>query len=139
MSGWAPAPAPVQAQVQPFVPVAVAVEVPKSFAAPFAPPVAPPVVESLAPAAQSAPKVPARVAKRTDVDLQALMLAIVAEKTGYPADMLNLGMDLEGDLGIDSIKRVEILSAVADQAPELRSWTWGTWGRCAPSARSSST
>ncbi len=47
------------------------------------------------------------------------MLAVVAEKTGYPADMLNLGMDLEGDLGIDSIKRVEILSAVQEQAPGL--------------------
>ncbi len=55
----------------------------------------------------------------TPVDLQALILAVVAEKTGYPADMLNLGMDLEGDLGIDSIKRVEILSAVQEQAPGL--------------------
>ncbi len=53
------------------------------------------------------------------VDLHALMLAVVAEKTGYPADMLNLGMDLEGDLGVDSIKRVEILSAVQEQAPGL--------------------
>ena len=64
----------------------------------------------------------------SDVDLQALMLEVVAEKTGYPADMLNLGMDLEGDLGIDSIKRVEILSAVADQAPELRSVDMGHMG-----------
>ncbi|MBP7678401.1 MAG: SDR family oxidoreductase, partial [Thermoanaerobaculia bacterium] len=64
----------------------------------------------------------------SDVDLVALMLAVVAEKTGYPADMLNLGMDLEGDLGIDSIKRVEILSAVADQVPELRSVDMGHMG-----------
>jgi hypothetical protein len=42
--------------------------------------------------------------------------------------MLNLGMDLEGDLGIDSIKRVEILSAVADQVPELRSVDMGHMG-----------
>jgi acyl carrier protein len=48
------------------------------------------------------------------------MLAVVAEKTGYPVDMLTLDMDLEGDLGVDSIKRVEILSAVQDQAPELK-------------------
>ena len=68
------------------------------------------------------------------------MLAVVAEKTGYPADMLNLGMDLEGDLGIDSIKRVEILSAVADQVPDLRKVDMGAHGgRCARSARSSST
>jgi acyl transferase domain-containing protein/acyl carrier protein len=53
------------------------------------------------------------------IDLPALLLAIVAEKTGYPVDMLNLDMDLEGDLGIDSIKRVEILAAVDERAPEL--------------------
>ena len=44
---------------------------------------------------------------------------VVAEKTGYPADALDLSMSLEGDLGIDSIKRVEILSAVQEKAPEL--------------------
>ncbi|HEX5757395.1 MAG TPA: SDR family oxidoreductase, partial [Arenimonas sp.] len=44
---------------------------------------------------------------------------IVAEKTGYPVDMLNLSMDLEGDLGIDSIKRVEILAAVEERAAGL--------------------
>src|SRR5204863_2433266 len=53
------------------------------------------------------------------IDLTALMLQIVADKTGYPVDMLNLGMDLEGDLGIDSIKRVEILAAVDERAPGL--------------------
>jgi acyl transferase domain-containing protein/NADP-dependent 3-hydroxy acid dehydrogenase YdfG len=46
-----------------------------------------------------------------------VLLSIVAEKTGYPADTLNPDMDLEGDLGIDSIKRVEILSAVAERLP----------------------
>ena len=53
------------------------------------------------------------------VDLPALLMAIVSEKTGYPVDMLNLDMDLEGDLGIDSIKRVEILAAVDERAPTL--------------------
>ena len=52
-------------------------------------------------------------------DLAGLLLAIVADKTGYPVDMLNLDMDLEGDLGIDSIKRVEILAAVDERAPQL--------------------
>ncbi|MSP54215.1 MAG: SDR family oxidoreductase [Myxococcales bacterium] len=53
------------------------------------------------------------------VDLTALLLAVVAEKTGYPAEMLNLGMDLEADLGVDSIKRVEILSAMRERQPSL--------------------
>ncbi len=37
------------------------------------------------------------------------LLRIVSDKTGYPAEMLDLNLDLEADLGIDSIKRVEIL------------------------------
>ena len=53
------------------------------------------------------------------VDLEALMMSVVAEKTGYPAEMLGLHMDLEADLGIDSIKRVEILAAFRERAPGL--------------------
>ncbi len=41
--------------------------------------------------------------------LTSQLIAIVSERTGYPAEMLNLTLDLEADLGIDSIKRVEIL------------------------------
>ena len=47
------------------------------------------------------------------------MMAVVAEKTGYPAEMLGPQMDLEADLGIDSIKRVEILAAIRERAPGL--------------------
>jgi len=47
------------------------------------------------------------------------LLAIVSEKTGYPAEMLELEMDMEADLGIDSIKRVEILGALQDLHPDL--------------------
>ena len=49
---------------------------------------------------------------------QAVLLEVVAEKTGYPAEMLELGMQLDADLGIDSIKRVEILSALQERLPE---------------------
>ena len=48
-----------------------------------------------------------------------LLLSIVAERTGYPAEMLNVDMDLEADLGIDSIKKVEILSAIGEQAGDM--------------------
>jgi acyl carrier protein len=47
------------------------------------------------------------------------MLTIVSEKTGYPQEMLELSMDMESDLGIDSIKRVEILGSVQDKIPQL--------------------
>jgi len=53
------------------------------------------------------------------VNVIGMLRAIVAEKTGYPEDMLEDGMDLEGELGIDSIKQVEILAALRDQAPDL--------------------
>ena len=52
-------------------------------------------------------------------DLQSELLDVVADKTGYPIEMLNLDMKLEADLGIDSIKRVEILSEVTDRNPSL--------------------
>jgi acyl carrier protein len=50
---------------------------------------------------------------------QALVTAIVAEKTGYPEDMLDPDMDLEAELGVDSIKQVEILSTLRERMPEL--------------------
>ena len=45
------------------------------------------------------------------------LLAVVAEKTGYPVEMLNLGMGMDADLGIDSIKRVEIMAALRGKLP----------------------
>ena len=40
------------------------------------------------------------------------MLAIVAEKTGYPQDMLDLDLDLEADLGVDTVKQAETFAAI---------------------------
>jgi len=51
----------------------------------------------------------------------AALLSVVSELTGYPEDMLTLDMDVETDLGIDSIKRVEILSALEDRLPDFPS------------------
>ena len=51
----------------------------------------------------------------------ARLLAIVRERTGYPMEMLGLDLDLEADLGIDSIKRVEILGSLRDVLPALAS------------------
>ncbi|MGJ7908311.1 beta-ketoacyl synthase N-terminal-like domain-containing protein [Actinopolyspora sp. H202] len=46
------------------------------------------------------------------------LLAIVSDKTGYPSDMLDSGMHVEADLGIDSIKRVEIMGALRERFPD---------------------
>ncbi len=50
-------------------------------------------------------------------DIKAVLLEVVSEKTGYPSEMLRLDMDLEADLGIDSIKKIEILAALKEQMP----------------------
>ncbi|MBW2258265.1 MAG: hypothetical protein JRI25_27210 [Deltaproteobacteria bacterium] len=71
--------------------------------------------------------------------LAAATLAAVAAKTGYPADMLELSMDMESDLGIDSIKRVEILAAVQEACAPWPTWsvTWVLWWDRHPRRRSS--
>ncbi|MEM7103030.1 MAG: beta-ketoacyl synthase N-terminal-like domain-containing protein [Bacteroidota bacterium] len=51
--------------------------------------------------------------------LEKMLMEVVSEKTGYPAEMLELDMDMEADLGIDSIKRVEIFGALTAQYPEM--------------------
>ncbi len=51
------------------------------------------------------------------VDFKATLLELVADRTGYPQDMLALDADLEADLGVDSIKRVEIIGALQKALP----------------------
>ena len=68
--------------------------------------------------------------------LAADLIDVVAEKTGYPADVLDLDMQLDADLGIDSIKRVEILSALQDRLPGLPALKPDNWARSATSERS---
>ena len=51
--------------------------------------------------------------------LTSSLLAVVSDKTGYPVEMLDLNTDMESDLGIDSIKRVEIMGAMRSQFPNL--------------------
>lgn len=54
---------------------------------------------------------PDKLPVKTDSEsLTAELLKLVTERTGYPEDMLGLDVDIEAELGIDSIKRIEILS-----------------------------
>ncbi len=95
------APAPAPAQAAPPQPAAPA---PTPAPAP-APAAAAPVAAAPAPAPAQAAGVAAAMTRE---QIQERLLAVVSERTGYPAEMLGLDADLEGDLGIDSIKRVEI-------------------------------
>ncbi len=63
-----------------------------------------------APEAATAPP-PAAEAAASD-GVMAQVLAIVAEQTGYPQDMLELDLDLEADLGIDTVKQAETFLAI---------------------------
>jgi acyl transferase domain-containing protein/acyl carrier protein len=86
---------------------------------------APPPPATLAPPPAAAPLPPTPAlpaptpAAAAGPDVKALLLTVVAEKTGYPVEMLTLEMHIEADLGIDSIKRVEILSAMQERAAGL--------------------
>ncbi|MGI2038526.1 SDR family NAD(P)-dependent oxidoreductase [Shewanella frigidimarina] len=125
-----PAPSVQPAFVQPNQ-VAQATTTPSPVVAPIAPaqvhtaqavqpqptasqPVQAPVAQQVSSAAVSAP-----TAGLTQQQVLDTMLNVVADKTGYPTEMLELGMDMEADLGIDSIKRVEILGTVQDELPGL--------------------
>ncbi|MEZ8784771.1 phosphopantetheine-binding protein [Vibrio splendidus] len=105
--------APVQAQSVQVTPVQKAVPAPQVAAQAAAPVAAQPVPVKAQPASVAAP-----VAVQS-ADAEKVMLEVVAEKTGYPTEMLDLEMDMEADLGIDSIKRVEILGTVQDEMPNL--------------------
>ncbi|MFA0511032.1 MULTISPECIES: type I polyketide synthase [unclassified Vibrio] len=105
--------APVQAQSVQVTPVQKAAPAPQVAAQAAAPVAAQPVPVKAQPAPVAAP-----VAVQS-ADAEKVMLEVVAEKTGYPTEMLDLEMDMEADLGIDSIKRVEILGTVQDEMPNL--------------------
>ncbi len=104
-------PMPVLARPEPVPPSA---PLPQSINMPaLAPPAeeVPPTPTPLAPTAPAAPVV-------SDRRTETILLDVIAEKTGYPVEMLELDMALDADLGIDSIKRVEILSALQERLPE---------------------
>ena len=93
------APAPVQAAVQAAAPV-----------------VAQPPPETPSPRPPAVDATP-KTGDGADGDVLASLVAVVSELTGYPENMLGAEMDLEADLGIDSIKRVEIFSALEERLP----------------------
>jgi polyketide-type polyunsaturated fatty acid synthase PfaA len=107
------APAPMAAPSQPIVmrPPPTGSPVVRDVAR-----VAPATASIIAPIAAPAPTVPARA---TNGDHRTLILATIAEHTGYPIEMIGLDMELEAGLGIDSIKKVEIFSALQTKIPQF--------------------
>ncbi|HNW43888.1 MAG TPA: SDR family NAD(P)-dependent oxidoreductase [Elusimicrobiales bacterium] len=92
--------------------------------APFRPavfqpaPAAQPLMPAAAvPAAVPVQAQPALQPSTANANIEQVLLGIVSSQTGYPAESLNPDMDMESDLGIDSIKRVAILSELQEKLP----------------------
>lgn len=83
------------------------------------PPPALPATHAAIPEPSAAPLVaaaPAPAAASWSLEtLSALVIEVVSERTGYPVEMLGGSLDLEADLSIDSIKRLEIVGEIADR------------------------
>lgn len=116
-----PAPAPAQpapqngsyrngngSQVSPVASTPVVVNPPQPAPAPEVPVV--PVIQTAA-----TPNGPVQLDRER---LTQTLLQLVSDRTGYPTDMLGLDQDMEAELGIDSIKRVEIFGALQKSLPE---------------------
>jgi malonyl CoA-acyl carrier protein transacylase len=112
------APAPTMAQLSHVV--AAPAQLQQSVLAPITPSVMTPIVQmetviepaAVAMEAVAVPDAPVPMAEQ----LVARLTKIVSDRTGYPPEMLNLDADLEADLGIDSIKRIEILGTLQNDA-----------------------
>ncbi|PID85814.1 MAG: beta-ketoacyl synthase [Chloroflexi bacterium] len=57
---------------------------------------------------------PTPPALNTD-SIAAKVISLVAEQTGYPEDMLDLDLDLEADLGVDTVKQAETFTAIRNE------------------------
>src|SRR5262249_11118004 len=42
------------------------------------------------------------------------IVSLVVEKTGYPKDTLDLDLDLEADLGVETVKQAEMFAAIRE-------------------------
>ncbi|MBR3899406.1 MAG: acyltransferase domain-containing protein, partial [Elusimicrobiaceae bacterium] len=73
-----------------------------------------PVAEAPAVVAETpAPK--AVLPSLNEADVTKEILNIVSEKTGYPEDMLDLDLDMEADLGIDTVKQAELFAIMREK------------------------
>jgi len=59
----------------------------------------------------------------SDAEIEPVLFEIISRLTGFPVEMLELDMDIESDLGIDSIKKVEIISELEKVIPSCQGLT----------------
>ena len=58
---------------------------------------------------------PAPVIAVSKEELESALIAFVVEQTGYPEEMVEMDADLEGDLGIDSIKKAQLMGELNEK------------------------
>ncbi|NUP39882.1 MAG: acyltransferase domain-containing protein [Streptomyces sp.] len=63
------------------------------------------------------PELRAELANLDPVEIEQVMREVVAEKTGYSIDMIDPDIDLQTELGIDSLKQLEIASELWRRYP----------------------
>ena len=80
-----------------------------------APTSAAPAAPSDEPSAPAPPPAPAAAEPVDDASMTETVVAVVVEHTGYPADFIELDQDLEGELGIDTVKQAEIMADIRDR------------------------
>ncbi|HTS61082.1 MAG TPA: SDR family NAD(P)-dependent oxidoreductase [Candidatus Acidoferrales bacterium] len=80
-----------------------------------APPLPEPVVAAEAAPPIPAPNPPVPSATPAKDPVAERVHALVAEKTGYPVDMLDPDLDLEADLGVDTVKQAEVFAAIRQE------------------------
>lgn len=110
--------APVPARAPAPLATDPAAAVPARAARPAAPgtgtgPAPVPATEPVAQGSAAAGPVPAAPAAGGDV--LATLQQVYADRLGYPVEAMDPEADLEGDLGIDSLKRMEVLSTLIDR------------------------
>ena len=93
-------------------PVAAAVAKPAVVETPAVAPAPVTAPVAVAPVAQPAP---AALPSLNEADVTKEILNIVSEKTGYPEDMLDLDLDMEADLGIDTVKQAELFAIMREK------------------------
>ena len=67
------------------------------------------------PAEQKPSQPEAAAAQSAPADVAKTVIDVVVTHTGYPADFVELDQDLEGELGIDTVKQAEIMADIREQ------------------------
>jgi len=119
-NGTAPPPARIQKLLTPSVPIPklpdAVLAVGNGAEAPISRP-APAVPPRPSPERVDAATSPPRIELPPTADFKRELLATVVASTGYSEDMLDHEANMESDLGIDSIKRIEIFNHLKDSFP----------------------